>query len=221
MAGDLRQKPRRGDRTQVWAGAATLSGVDWRVKEKVAPHGQLSATDLLDDLRAMLVKSKFPTDAVAVLGVTMRDLYMDEGDDFTQGLAGGTMASTSRWPSVLRLLPPTPVAAVPCRVVHIALIWRTFGSVLPELWPTAGTLQCGCGVFSFFRYRAGHDGIPGSGRLSKAKAKAQLLARANKTAVHELGHMFGIGHCVHRCSTSTSLPVHGLDHSRGFLSILE
>ena len=53
-------------------------------------------------------------------------------------------------------------------------------------------------MFSFNRYRPGRDGVAGSGSMDPEQQKWLLLSRANKTAVHELGHMFGIGHCVHR-----------------------
>ena len=45
----------------------------------------------------------------------------------------------------------------------------------------------GTGVFSFHRYRSGEGADPGV-----------LLARAAKTAAHEIAHMYGIGHCLHR-----------------------
>ena len=61
-----------------------------------------------------------------------------------------------------------------------------------------GTSDYGCGVFSFNRYRPGRDGMAGSASMHAVQQKSLLLSRANKTAVHELGHMFGIGHCVHR-----------------------
>ena len=45
----------------------------------------------------------------------------------------------------------------------------------------------GTGVFSFHRYRSGEGADPGV-----------LLSRAAKTAAHEIAHMYGIGHCLHR-----------------------
>eukprot|EP00750_Incisomonas_marina_P029989 INCI7250.6.p1 GENE.INCI7250.6~~INCI7250.6.p1 ORF type:complete len:194 (-),score=27.94 INCI7250.6:77-658(-) len=61
-----------------------------------------------------------------------------------------------------------------------------------------GFFECGVGVFSFFRYRPEFADGPGASRMSAARRRSVLLARANKTAVHELGHMFSIGHCMHR-----------------------
>eukprot|EP00040_Diaphanoeca_grandis_P043676 m.9953 g.9953 ORF g.9953 m.9953 type:complete len:700 (-) comp8023_c0_seq2:78-2177(-) len=62
-----------------------------------------------------------------------------------------------------------------------------------------GTRVVGAGVFSFYRYHAGFDGCDkASLKLTKTARRSLLLARAAKTAVHELGHMFSIGHCVHR-----------------------
>lgn len=52
------------------------------------------------------------------------------------------------------------------------------------------------GAFSFNRYRPSHSNT-GLGD-SQQDRRAVLLTRACKTAVHELGHMFGIGHCVYR-----------------------
>jgi archaemetzincin len=40
-------------------------------------------------------------------------------------------------------------------------------------------------------------GAAGTGVLTATASRALLVNRACKTAVHELGHMIGIGHCVH------------------------
>ena len=61
------------------------------------------------------------------------------------------------------------------------------------------------GLFSFHRYLYvdRKTGAPASGAealLGKAKrvARGLTLARACKTAAHEVMHMYGIGHCLHR-----------------------
>ena len=86
VAVDLSLRHKVGYKTQTWRGKAGHTSVSWRVKEGVAEEGQLCAPDLLTEL----ICSTFPADTVCVLGVTMRDLYLDESDDFTQGLAGGS-----------------------------------------------------------------------------------------------------------------------------------
>ena len=85
VAVDLKQRHKVGYKTKTWRGKAANTSVNWRVKEGVAEDGQLCATDLLIELSLR----KCPADTVCVLGVTMRDLYLNEEDDFTQGLAGG------------------------------------------------------------------------------------------------------------------------------------
>jgi len=51
------------------------------------------------------------------------------------------------------------------------------------------------GVFSFHRYSSGAGG---AGAAGGAGGAGLALARACKTAAHEIVHMYGIGHCVHR-----------------------
>lgn len=48
------------------------------------------------------------------------------------------------------------------------------------------------GVFSFARYHPAWVG-----RRGDAKTEALVLRRASKVLTHEMGHMFGIRHCIH------------------------
>ena len=89
--------------------------VNFRKIPGVTDHGQLCSGDLLHALNVMITTKRkkgkrkrkgsgssagsstvddFPTNAQCVLGVTMCDLFIDEGDVFTQGLAGGTFNLT-------------------------------------------------------------------------------------------------------------------------------
>ena len=90
---DLTKRHKVGYKTKTWRGKAANTSVDWRVKEGVAEDGQLCATDLLCELSSL----SCPADTVCVLGVTMRDLYLNEDDDFTQGLAGGEWLQLMDW----------------------------------------------------------------------------------------------------------------------------
>lgn len=52
------------------------------------------------------------------------------------------------------------------------------------------------GVFSFARYHP--DDVSEQRKLNGPQREAVLISRACKTAVHEICHLFNIGHCVYR-----------------------
>ena len=54
------------------------------------------------------------------------------------------------------------------------------------------------GVFSFYRYHPDHDGLHLADGWSPIRKEAVLVSRMCKTAVHEVLHLFNIGHCVYR-----------------------
>lgn len=73
----------------------STSRISWRTKQTISEHGQLCALDLLAHFQNI---AEYPSDAVCILGVTLQDLFIDEGDDFTQGLAGGLIClHTLNW----------------------------------------------------------------------------------------------------------------------------
>ncbi|MEM2692503.1 MAG: hypothetical protein QXW56_03325 [Nitrososphaerota archaeon] len=47
--------------------------------------------------------------------------------------------------------------------------------------------------------------------LARLGSGAQLVRRACSVAVHEAGHLLGLGHCRHRCAMSPAGSVGGLD----------
>jgi predicted Zn-dependent protease len=54
------------------------------------------------------------------------------------------------------------------------------------------------GIFSFARYHPDRDNFSLAGEWSSTRKNAMMVSRACKTAVHEIAHLFNIGHCVYR-----------------------
>ena len=130
------------------------------------PQGQLSAPQLLRAIAPKGLRGRkgpsgrktqgyggvLPPEGFCVLGVTFTDIFCDDDDVFTGGLAD---------------------------------------------------MNSHAGLLSFHRYlrvdRA--TGQPASGAMWRGAAcvgRDLVLARACKTAAHEVMHMYGIGHCLHR-----------------------
>lgn len=151
------------------AGKATLLGtcVDYRTfveaSGKVMPHGQFCATHVLKAVsnRRVTIPGLPPTFR-SLLAITMGDLYINESDDFTQGLA---------W---------SPVCV---------FSFLRYTSAFDE---TSGAQRCTSGKSS----KGGGKGQSGKSR-SGSRAAGLVANRGAKTAVHEILHVFGLGHCTY------------------------
>lgn len=108
-------------------------------------RGQYQTPSLLTALR-----QDMPEDAYCVVGITLEDLYEDDEDSFTVGIAEGEVAVLSFY----RYQPATTRARVP-----------------------SGPLDC-------------------ARPMDSVADSTLLLQRSCKVLVHELGHLYGIKHCV-------------------------
>jgi archaemetzincin len=150
-------------------------------------EGQLSLDDLLDGLIDVL-----PEDAHSVVMLTRQDLYESEDDDFCCGRAyGGSRVAVV---SMARYRPGTEGEmddeAHRWPAAHCAEFVSRFcddhgdGEVVACIDPSEGAataMRAACNA-------AAHI---------KQDAAALWLSRVRRTAVHELGHCFGMDHCVY------------------------
>jgi archaemetzincin len=116
------------------------------------------------------------SDAFAVIGVTMEDLYSSEGDLFIAGMAAGVSKA-----AVLSFARYHP------RIRMHFQNWYDYGYVAQSA------------EYSYFE-----EGKPRPKNVSThapevldKESQANYLRRAGKLVVHELGHVYGIDHCVH------------------------
>lgn len=153
---------------------------------------QLNLNDLLDAAIDIL-----PADAYALLLLTHHDLYEDDEDDFCVGRAYGG----------------SRVAVVSTARYHPALD-RTQGVLREEAWPLSHgmhTVQRACGVLKKMKPPTSypldlstplHAAYTTTYNLDSSPENPEgltnlWLSRVCRTASHELGHCFGIDHCVY------------------------
>ena len=160
-------------------------------------RGQLNLDDLLDTALSIL-----PEDAYALLMLVNHDIYENEEDDFCCGRAYGgsrvAVVSTARYRPDLD---------------------ATQGLVnLEHVWPSSHCLQHISATFSpeafrmarkrkFEEHSGDQVGTPMSAAIAASSQTPVLpsptalstlwLGRVCKTASHELGHCFGIDHCIY------------------------
>jgi archaemetzincin len=132
-------------------------------------RGQYRVRGLLDVLYA-----RKPRDAFCILGVTLEDLYESNGDSFAVGIAsagtGDGIFSFARYdPAHPSNAPNTPSAT--------ATRTTTRTNTRPTALPTASMSSTAL-------------------RTTRTNVFTTLLARSCKVLVHELGHLYGLGHCV-------------------------
>lgn len=114
-------------------------------------------------------------DAFAVVGVTMEDLYSSEGDLFIAGMAAG--GSKVAVLSFARYHP---------RIRMNFQNWYDYGYAAKSA------------EYSYFEEnKARPSTVPVPPAELDAASKANYLRRAGKLVVHELGHVYGIDHCIH------------------------
>ncbi|KAK4501708.1 hypothetical protein PRZ48_007517 [Zasmidium cellare] len=161
-------------------------------KDKVF-SGQLNLNDLLDAAMTML-----PKDAYALLMLVDHDLYEDEEDDFCCGRAYGgsrvSVVSTARYNPALddaqevEREHPWPASHcrdyvdMCCQEAHEAPMKLAMKPTSPDSSPL------GEAVSAF-------QSLPVP--TAAAEFRNLWLGRLCKTASHELGHCFGMDHCVY------------------------
>ena len=163
--------------------------------DKPQPQGQLNAGELLRAISSKKLRGTakpgarqhfggvLPSDGFCVLGVTLTDIYCGDDDVFTGGLASPShragLLSFHRylWMDA-RGQPTSGAAAITSKITSKSAAAATGRS------SKATSSSSG----------AGSKGAVGAVRVPRGF----VLARACKTAAHEVLHMYGIGHCLHR-----------------------
>lgn len=174
-----------------------------RVRTRSSPDGlfphQLNLNDILDCAINII-----PDDAYALLVLTDYDLYEDDDDDFCCGRAyGGSRV------------------AVVSSARYNPLLFEHAGIDLDHMWPAAHCVayvdsQCGLPEKKDKRnakFSSGCQDVISGSPLQQAVAAFQTAPRASsaqpnvmhgiwlfclaRTASHELGHCFGMDHCVY------------------------
>lgn len=190
-------------------GLVRLPSSSWDVHGRTDPHGDMnkfqihgpSFLDFLSFVKANYGKlmNKPPTttatatndrlraeevsnldDAIAVVGVTMIDLYIADTDLFLAGYAcfqtSCTVLSFSRYHPYLKMGVSD---------------WYDYGYL---------NKPCSNPNFPFDRRRCKVSNVPPDSDCMDSKAKVEFLRRAGKLILHELGHTFLLPHCFyHSC----------------------
>ena len=158
---------------------------------------QVNQLDLLDVAEAML-----PTDAYALLFIVNHDMYEDEDDDFCCGRAFGgsriAVVSTARYdPSLDKTQRVDRQHAWPAS--HCAEFVRGLSGADAKV--AASRKVSETGHPSSIREQdqgAVSEAVKAYLRpSSKFNARTAYLFRVARTASHEIGHCFGMDHCVY------------------------
>ncbi|TVY25986.1 Archaemetzincin-2 [Lachnellula hyalina] len=208
MEVDLPPKTAKGkpERQTLWLNTHTPVGCVG-IRSRPMPKGefshQLNLNDLLDAAIEIL-----PKDAYAFLMLVEHDIYEDEEDDFVCGRAYGgsriAVISTARYNPALDMKQNIEREhGWPASHCERYIKWCVDG--LEEVGGDKKRKReegesSGENVMSPMQAAlAAHNSLPSlaQGRPSPAALSALWLARACRTAAHELGHCFGIGHCVY------------------------
>ncbi|TVY48475.1 Archaemetzincin [Lachnellula occidentalis] len=208
MEVDPPPKPTKGkpERQTLWLNTHTPAGCVG-IRSRPTPKGefshQLNLNDLLDAAIEIL-----PKDAYAILMLVEHDIYEDEEDDFACGRAYGgsriAVISTARYNPILDLKQNIERDhGWPASHCERYINWCVDG--LEEVGGTKKRKSeegesSGESVMSpMHAALAAHNSLPSlaQGKPSAAALSALWLARACRTAAHELGHCFGIAHCVY------------------------
>ena len=113
-------------------------------------------------------------DAFAVVGVTMCDLYSGDDDLFVAG-----MAAPSTFSGVLSF-----ARYHPCIEMH------------PNEWDDVGYTKRANDYPYIETEKKRPELLPAPPKMSPTMA-AELLRRAGKLLLHEIGHIFQFAHCIH------------------------
>lgn len=205
---NVRSKKSTGSRVPKYVGLA-IGDECVRIRARPSPDGlydgQLNLDDLLDAAISLL-----PKDAYSLLLLVNFDLYEDEDDTFVCGRAYGgsrvaVVSSTRYNPSLDDIQHIDRLHSWPAS--HCAKYISTFGSTQPSakrlkqsqhrtrgvqtssspLDPPVGPMKQALSA-----YRS----LPQVGTLLSSMSSL-WLGRVCRTASHELGHCFGMAHCVY------------------------
>lgn len=195
------------ERQTLWLNTQTSAGCIG-VRSRPTPKGefshQLNLGDLLDAAIEIL-----PKDAYAILMLVEHDIHEDEEDEFACGRAYGgsriAVISTARYnPSLDVKQNIEREHGWPASHCEKYVNWCVDG--LEEIGGSKKNAKIEEGESSGERMMspmqaalAAHNSVPSlaHGRPSAAALSALWLARVCRTSAHELGHCFGIGHCVY------------------------
>ena len=215
-----RTKPKSVDSSNIALRTATEL---IRIRTRQTPSSifthQLNLDDLLDVALSIL-----PHDAYALLMLVEHDIFENDDDDFTCGRAYGgsrvAVISTARydpnldgrqnvdrehsWPAShceKYVQACCQESSAPASRPRKKLKKRNGASSEPELLPFPANPGSGLGRLSPMRaavtmYTSLLNDSNSSPRALAAQLSGLWLARVCRTASHELGHCFGIDHCV-------------------------
>ncbi|GMF46928.1 unnamed protein product [Phytophthora fragariaefolia] len=170
--------------------------------------GQLNLEDILDAAIAML-----PSDAYALLLLMDHDLYEEEDNDFCCGRAYGgsrvAVVSSARYNPALDTLQAVEVEhawpASHCQLYVDSCVRNAENDGASSMKKAKTAMKEEVAVsHSVSAIQAAVEAFSSVPASSQSNA-AQWLARVCRTASHELGHCFGMDHCVYyACSMQGS-----------------
>ncbi|KAK6430233.1 hypothetical protein LTR95_013612 [Oleoguttula sp. CCFEE 5521] len=168
-----------------------------RLRRRRSPDGHFAAQLSLNDLLDVAIRI-LPGDAYAMIMLVNQDMYEDETDDFCCGRAYGgsrvSVVSTARYNPLLDEKQDVerdhawPLSHCKAYVEQKCALEEDAPSILAtaETSPSDGAVSAAM--------RASVEVLSPE---SMVLLEALWLSRVCKTASHELGHCFGIGHCVY------------------------
>lgn len=192
----------------LWLNTHTKSGCIG-IRSRTRPKGeyshQLNLTDLLDAAIEIL-----PEDAYAIVMLVDHDIYEDEEDDFACGRAYGgsrvSVISSARYNPVLDQKQEIEREhGWPASHCERYMVWcvdevdiEETGAERKGEKPQEGR-SSGKRISPMHAALAAHNSLPSLARSnpSAASLSALWLARVCRTTAHELGHCFGMDHCVY------------------------
>ncbi|KAJ3812221.1 hypothetical protein F5876DRAFT_37945 [Lentinula aff. lateritia] len=164
---------------------------------------QLNLDDLLDAATSLL-----PNDAYALLLLVSHDIYENEEDDFACGRAYGgsriAVVSTARYNPALDVVQNIDREhswpASHCSIYIQSCCAQSAKSSRKRRHKKTDTKKeleqsSNDGSGPIYAALAAHRALPSS--QSPSACSGLWLARVSRTASHELGHCFGIDHCVY------------------------
>lgn len=163
---------------------------------------QLNLDDLLDAAISLL-----PDDAYALLLIVSHDIYENEEDDFACGRAYGgsrvAVVSTARYNPILdadqNVDREHPWPASHCSAYVQSCCGESQKKKKQKKTRSVSSEDdCSGPIYAAL---AAHRSLPSlAGSLSSSALSGLWLARVCRTAGHELGHCFGMDHCVYAFS---------------------